>query len=88
MSYSLEYRQHHLTPHGWETGTERVDFAETLRRDPPSDRVLTVVTVRWSEEDTSWDVPSQRGFKEVWRSPDEAVVKQLLDLFGPTPNPL
>jgi hypothetical protein len=85
MSFSLEYTERHLTPRGWETGTERVDFGSTTHRDPPPDRVLTV---RWTEEQTSPYAKMHRGIAEKWRSPDAAAVKVLLEKFGPPPDGL
>ena len=85
MSFSLEYTEYHLTPRGWETGTERVDYGQTTHVDPPSDRVLTV---RWTEEQTSAYSKMHRGSSEIWRSPDEALVRGLLEKFGSAPNSL
>ena len=85
MSFSVEYTERHLTPRGWETGTERVDYGNTTYKDPPPDRVLTV---RWTEEQTSPYAKMHRGSEEKWRSPDEALLQKLLAEFGAAPNSL
>ena len=41
MSASNEYSIWHLTPRGWEEGTEKLDFGTTERPVPP-DAVLTL----------------------------------------------
>lgn len=45
MSASNEYWIWHLTPRGWEKGTEKLDFGGTKRTVPPG----TVLTLKYHE---------------------------------------
>jgi hypothetical protein len=58
MAESDEWEEWHLTPRGWEQGSERVDFKGTTERPVPADRMLTF---RWRELMTSrfW-TPAER----------------------------
>ena len=47
MSLSQESTEWHLTPGGWQRGTERMDFGNVTVVEPPSDRVATY---RWVEK--------------------------------------
>jgi hypothetical protein len=75
MSFRLEYTERHLTPRGWERGTERIDYGKVTQKDPPPDRVLSV---RWTEEQPSPYAKIHRGSEKFWRSKDEAVLQRLL----------
>ena len=85
MSFSLEYTDWHLTPRGWEKGTEKIDFGATTEVKPPADRVLTF---RFLEEQTSAYSKMHKSSRERWRSTDSAAVDRLLAKFGDAPNSL
>ena len=85
MSFSKEYTDWHLTPRGWERGTEQVDCGKTTEVEPPPDRVLTV---RWLEEQTAPDAFMQESSDELWRSTDEQAIKELIEYFGTPPRSL
>lgn len=78
MSASDEWTEWHLTPTGWQRGTEKEDFRRT-DREPPEDRVLTV---RWSEHLGHHFGAMHRAHEETWRSPDAERVATLLTEFG------
>jgi hypothetical protein len=84
MSASNEWTEWHLTPGGWERGTEKDDFSRT-DREPPSNRVLSV---KWSEYLGHSHGTMQRGHEELWRSTNAALVSQLIKQFGETPASL
>jgi hypothetical protein len=83
MSASNEWTEWHLTPRGWERGTEKMDFGNTIKRDPPSDRVLTVT---FSEYLGSVHSKPKLSTVEDWRSDDAQAVEELEKRYGPAPN--
>jgi hypothetical protein len=83
MSFSKEWTEWHLTPRGWESGSERVDFGSTQWKDPPEDRVLTT---RWLEEQTSPYAKAHAGVEEAWTSGNEDAIKELKAKFGEPPR--
>jgi hypothetical protein len=85
MSFSKEYTEYHLTPRGWEMGSERVDFQGTTFKDAPADRVQTY---RWLEEQTSPYAKMWRGLELLWESNDKEAIKRLRDQFGEPPHSL
>jgi hypothetical protein len=85
MSFSKEWTEWHLTPRGWESGSERVDFGTTEWKDPPADRVLTT---RWLEEQTSPYSQMYRGIEQVWTSGNEEEINELRAKFGEPPKHL
>lgn len=85
MSFSKEWTEHHLTPRGWETGSECVDFAGTTNREPPADRVWTW---KWLEEQTSPYAKMHRGGTTIWKSDDQAKIDELVKQFGRPPQSL
>lgn len=82
MAASNEWFEYHLTPRGWEMGSSKTDFAREVKA-PPSDRVLTI---RFSEYLSSSFSTPNRGSSEIWRSPDEVHVAELVQRFGPEPK--
>ncbi|GAA0029113.1 hypothetical protein [Bradyrhizobium ottawaense] len=84
MSLSNEWTEWHLTPAGWVRGTEKEDF-RTVHRDPPPDRVKTVV---WRERLSSRFSKVDSGHSEQWRSNDGAAIATLEAKFGPPPRNL
>jgi hypothetical protein len=84
MSASNEWTQWHLTPRGWERGTEKEDFRR-VDRDPPNDRVQTV-TYR---EHLSSGFSSLDKLSDVeWESDDKAKIEALMQQFGHAPSRL
>ena len=75
MSYSNEWTEWHLTPRGWESGTERTDGPGIEWKEEPVDRVLTY---RWSEVQGSPYAQMQRYGRESYRAPDERLLAELL----------
>ena len=84
MAASDEWTEWHLTPRGWERGSERVDVGNVTPRDPPADRVLTV---RYREY-SSWGANLTVYQDELWRSPDVESVDSLLRQFCEAPRSL
>jgi hypothetical protein len=84
MARSEEWTERHLTPRGWELGSERTDFS-LKTRDPPSDRVITV---RYREALSDRDGGGEKGTIETWSSGNRAVIARLKAQFGPPPDKL
>jgi hypothetical protein len=85
MSFSKEWTEWHLTPRGWESGSEYVDFGNLTAKEPPSDRVLTI---RWLEEQTSPYAKMYRGHETMWESQDKETIAKLRKQFGEPPSHL
>lgn len=85
MSLSDEWTEWHLTPRGWESGTERIDFAGITPKNRPEDAVLTV---RWRESLSSMYSKPDRYHTTVWRSNNKEAVDKLLSQFGDPPKSL
>jgi len=79
---SHEWREWHLTPHGWVAGSEQWDFARPDIVDPPPDRVLTR---SYHERISSGFMEMDLYSEESWRSPDAALVGRLLAQHGDHP---
>jgi hypothetical protein len=79
MSASHEWTELHLTPRGWEPGSEKEDFQPVREVPPPEDRVLTI---KKGEHMSSGASPLTRYSKEIWRSSDKKLVDELLAKFG------
>lgn len=84
MAASNEWTDWHLTPRGWERGTEKDDF-KRVDRDPPPDRVLSS---RFKEYVASVYSKYERTSSITWRSADSALIETLLEKFGPPPEHL
>jgi len=85
MSASNEWTEWHLTPRGWERGSEKIDFSGPTDVAPPPDRVLTST---YHEYLSSVYSSIDRYHKETWRGNDEALIKKLLAQFGEPPKEL
>jgi len=85
MSFSNEWTEWHLTPRGWETGSERTDGPGVTFKENPADRVLTY---RYQEEQTSPYAKMHKGGSKSWESDDKQAVEDLLKKFGPAPDSL
>lgn len=83
---SDEWQEWHLTPRGWEPGSHREDSIGTTILDAPSDRVLTT---RYTEYlGTMFGGTWKRYSEEIWRSPNETSIKDLLQKYGSPPERL
>ena len=82
MSASNEWTIWHLTPRGWDRGTEKEDFQRT-DRDPPADRVLSV---KWIEYMGHTFGALQSYHEEVWRHPDTEFIAKLINDYGEAPK--
>ena len=85
MSYSNEWTEWHLTPRGWESGSERTDGPGVELKPEPPDRVLTY---RWSEVQTSAYGQMHRSLEKKWESADKELVAKLRAQFGEAPKHL
>ncbi len=85
MSLSNEWTDWHLTPDGWESGSERTDFGHIEEKEPPVNRVLTV---RYSEVQTSVFGEMHRGHEARWESSDKEAIERLVKKFGDPPSRL
>lgn len=84
MAASNEWTEWHLTPRGWERGTEKEDFRR-IDRHPPTDRVLTFIYQEYfGSVHSRGDVSS----KKTWNSDDEDAIQTLLKKHGDPPNHL
>ena len=85
MSLSKEWTEWHLTPRGWERGSERVDFAGTTTLPTPADAVLTS---EYREEQSSVYSKMESSLRVVWRCDDEDAVADLINKHGSAPRRL
>lgn len=85
MAASREWTEWHLTPRGWERGSEMVDVGNLTEVPPPADRVLTH---KYREIMSSGFSPIDRYNDEIWRTDDEERIAELLKTFGSAPNTL
>jgi hypothetical protein len=83
MSLSKEWTDWHLTPRGWEAGSQQTDFGKETNIDPPEDRVLTS---RFHEEISSRFSKPEKWHEEIWRSPDQNTIDALRSKFGVPPE--
>ncbi|WP_396604869.1 hypothetical protein ACFLEY_22385 [Bradyrhizobium sp. YCK136] len=84
MSLSNEWTEWHLTPEGWVRGTEKEDF-RTINREPPPDRVKTVV---YKQRLASVYSKLEEGHSVTWAANDSAAISRLETKFGPPPRNL
>ena len=82
MTASYEWTEYHLTPRGWESGSEKTDFG---CRDvsPPVDRVMSV---RYIQEHNGYSMGDR--FEETFRASDEITLEGLRRKFGQPPQSL
>ncbi|QCI13342.1 hypothetical protein E6B08_19100 [Pseudomonas putida] len=85
MAASNEWTEWHLTPRGWERGTEREDFKPTVNRDAPADCVMTC---KHSEVMSSSFSPVKSTDHTIWKHSDEQLLSSLLEQYGPAPKHL
>lgn len=69
----------HLTPRGWEKGTEIIPEQEVKEVPPPKDRVLTM---RVSPRPVGVTFRAPRT-QEIYRSKNDELVASLLRSYGP-----
>ncbi len=84
MAASNEWTDWHLTPKGWERGTEKDDF-KRVDRDPPPDRVLSSCCEEYVASVYS---KLERTSSITWRCEDSALIDALLEKFGQPPEHL
>jgi len=84
MSASNEWTEWHLTPKGWVRGSEKRDFS-SVDREPPKDRVLTVV---YSEFVSSSFSAMDKNLESTWQSTHAPTIAKFTAEFGPPPNTL
>ena len=84
MARSEEWTERHLTPRGWEMGSEKTDFS-LKTREPPADRVLTV---RYRELISDRGGGGERGTIEMWSGSNRSAIAKLRAQFGPWPEHL
>lgn len=80
MSASNEYFTWHLTPRGWEEGTEKLDSGTTTRPVPAD----TVLTLEFHERLSSVYSSFERWIETDFKNPKEAEV--LKQKFGTRPR--
>ena len=85
MAASNEYTEWHLTARGWERGSERIDFQETIIKDPPTDRELSY---KYFEFMSSGYSKLEKGLNEIFRSESSEVIEKLLKDWGSCPERL
>lgn len=85
MSASNEWTEWHLTPRGWERGSEKIDFGEARIKAAPSDCVLSL---RYREYMSSVHSKTDRSCAEIWRSNNENSISELITKFGEAPRRL
>ena len=86
MAASKEWTEWHLTPRGWERGSEMVDVGNLTEVAPPPDRVLSH---KYREIMSSgYSAGTDRYNEEIWRGDDEAQIAKLLKEHGAAPAKL
>lgn len=85
MGLSNEWTEWHLTPRGWERGSERTDSKGLMDRGAPSDSMMTS---KYAEVMTSPFSPPKQSTHTIWRHSDDNQIASLLDRFGPAPDRL
>lgn len=81
-----EWTEWHLTPRGWEKGTEKQDYpAQVKQLEPPLDRVLTY---RYHQNIPINSIWMQKSANEIWKCSDQKIVAELLQKFGDCPQNL
>ena len=84
MSLSNEWWEYHLTPSGWQEGSEKLDFAAVKDRPPPTERVLTL---KFRDRQSCYYAPVERWYEIVWRHKDKEKIDALVEEFGELPEP-
>lgn len=76
---SKEWAEWHLTPTGWELGTEKYDNGTVTLRQPPPNRVQTI---REDQSDSYWQPHSLVSVEITWESPDKEELERLYKQHG------
>lgn len=82
MSASNEYTEWHLTPRGWERGTEKTDFQERINRNPPPD---TILSYKYYEFMSSPFSRMERGTNLLFGNPEDIATQEFLKKYGNCP---
>ena len=85
MSLSNEWWEYHLTPKGWVSGSEKLDFGSRTDVPRPEDRVLTL---RRIEKQTSIYSSMQIVVETDWETDDRPLLEELIEKFGARPKRL
>jgi hypothetical protein len=81
-----EWTEWHLTPRGWEQGSQKREFSAQLKKVEASyDRVLTC---RYHENVTINSVWMQKHVSEVWKNSNQQQIDKLIEQFGFCPESL
>lgn len=77
-----EWREYHLTPHGWISGSHEFDGSKMVIMDAPKNRVLTCVyNTYWGEA-----VQPRYEVKEKWTANKPQLIKDLIAKYGDCPR--
>ena len=85
MAASREWTEWHLTPAGWQRGSEKVDGPPATIVEPPADRVQTV---EYQEELASSFSSLHKTTSVLWQTDDIALLDELLAKYGEAPHRL
>lgn len=85
MSASNEWTDWHLTPRGWERGSQKCDNQPEVTKPVPVDRVLTS---RFTEEVSGLGGRADRYGETTWRHEQETKIIELLAKYGECPEKL
>jgi hypothetical protein len=80
MGLSNEWTEWHLTPRGWERGSDRVDFGNVTAAPDPEGSVLVY---RYSEQQSSMYSKQETSLERVRGDANDPKVIELLASFGP-----
>ncbi len=81
-----EWTEWHLTPKGWEKGTQKRELdPQLIEVETPVDRVLTF---RYHENLSINSAWLQKHIIEIWKDSDSKIVDELLEKFGNCPETL
>jgi hypothetical protein len=85
MSERHEWTEWHLTPRGWESGSNRIDPNNVTEKEIPVDRVISY---RYREFMSSSFSKMDISLREVWNSQNKSVIKNFIQEFGSCPQRL
>lgn len=78
MPLSKEWTDYHLTPRGWQVGSQKLDNGQIHEVPSPADGVLTI---RWYEELSHWNAELKKWGEETGRNADQAQIDELLQKY-------
>ena len=84
MAIGEEWTEWHLTPQGWERGTEKCDTGRRIERESPASRVLTYRYSTWLNS----RLRAEESVETIWDSLDKAKRDALLQQYGECPRSL